>query len=71
MSADTDFGGLLAERVSQFPSFVLFRGNLSRVPAKQLQVLLANMSSIESSLNSGAIVVFEPHRIRIRNLPLV
>jgi predicted nuclease of predicted toxin-antitoxin system len=70
VSADTDFGGLLAERMSQFPSFILFRGNLTRVPSKQLQILLANLSSIESALNSGAIIVFEPFRIRIRNLPL-
>src|SRR5205823_5988462 len=68
VSADTDFGGLLAERMSQFPSFILFRGNLTRVPSKQLQILLANLSSIESALNSGAIIVFEPFRIRIRNL---
>ncbi len=48
VSADTDFGGLLAERMSQFPSFILFRGNLTRIPSKQLQVLLANLSSIEA-----------------------
>jgi predicted nuclease of predicted toxin-antitoxin system len=60
VSADTDFGGLLAERMSQFPSFILFRGNLTRVPSKQLQILLANLSSVESALNSGAIIVFEP-----------
>jgi predicted nuclease of predicted toxin-antitoxin system len=71
VSADTDFGGLLAERMSQFPSFILFRGNLTRIPSKQLQILLANLSSIEGALNSGAIVVFEPYRIRIRSLPLV
>src|SRR5260221_13363606 len=70
VSADTDFGGLLAERMSQFPSFILFRGNLTRVPSKQLQILLANLSSVESAVNSGAIIVFEPFRIRIRNLPL-
>lgn len=70
VSADTDFGGLLAERMSQVPSFILFRGNLTRVPSKQLQILLANLSSVESALNSGAIIVFEPFRIRIRNLPL-
>ncbi len=70
ISADTDFGTLLAERSSQYPSFILFRRDLTRVPSKQLQVLPANLSTIESALNSGAIVVFEPHRIRIRTLPL-
>ena len=70
VSADTDFGTLLAERKSQFPSFILFRGDLTRVPPKQLQILLANLPTIENALNSGSIVVFEPHRIRIRDLPL-
>jgi predicted nuclease of predicted toxin-antitoxin system len=70
VSADADFGGLLAARLSQFPSFILFRGELTRVPFKQLQMLVANLSSIEAALNSGAIAVFEPFRIRIRNVPL-
>jgi hypothetical protein len=60
----------LADRNSQQPSFILFRGDLSRVPANQFRTLLANLPTVESALNAGAIVVFESHRIRVRNLPL-
>jgi predicted nuclease of predicted toxin-antitoxin system len=70
VSADTDFGALLAERMSQQPSFILFRGNLSRTPKNQLQTLLVNLPSVENALISGAIVVLEDKRIRVRNLPL-
>ncbi len=70
VSADTDFGAILAERMSKSPSFILFRGDLTRVPSRQLQILLTNLPTIEGVLNSGAVVVLEPQRIRIRNLPL-
>ncbi|MCC7084191.1 MAG: DUF5615 family PIN-like protein [Pirellulales bacterium] len=70
VSADTDFGTLLAERTSQWPSYILFRGDLSRVPANQLRTLLINLPSVEEALNSGAIVIFERQRIRVRSLPL-
>jgi predicted nuclease of predicted toxin-antitoxin system len=71
VSADTDFGAILAERKAQWPSFILFRGDLSRVPANQVRILLANLLSIESALETGAVVVFEKQRIRVRNLPLL
>jgi len=70
ISADTDFGTLLAERMTQWPSLILLRGELSRVPANQLQTILNNVPNIQSALDSGAIVVLEKRRIRIRNLPL-
>ena len=71
LSADTDFGALLAEQKSKRPSFILFRGSLVHFPAKQLETLLAHIPSIESSLNDGAVVVIDRHRIRVRNLPLL
>jgi len=70
VSADTDFGTLLAQRMSQTPSCILFRRNLSRRPADQLRTLLSNLSTIESALTAGAIVILEQQRIRIRSLPL-
>jgi predicted nuclease of predicted toxin-antitoxin system len=71
VSADTDFGTLLAMRRHKTPSVVLFRGPVPRRPATQVALLLANLPAIDEALGAGAIVVLEPARIRIRSLPIV
>jgi predicted nuclease of predicted toxin-antitoxin system len=70
VSADTDFGTLLATRRANKPSVVLFRGATPRRPTGQTALLIANLSSIESDLLAGAIVIIEPRRLRIRALPI-
>lgn len=70
VSADTDFGTLLAMRKSSKPSVVLFRGAAPRRPLQQAALLLAHLPLIETDLLNGAIVVIEPARIRIRSLPI-
>ncbi|MEK9136305.1 MAG: DUF5615 family PIN-like protein [Bacteroidota bacterium] len=70
ISADTDFGALLALRETSKPSFVLFR-QMDKRPAKQLHFLLSHLSTLEADLTSGCIVVCEDERIRIRALPIV
>ncbi|MBN1672515.1 MAG: DUF5615 family PIN-like protein [Kiritimatiellae bacterium] len=70
ISADTDFGTILALRKAAEPSLILLRGEVDRHPGRQLTVLLANLSVIEEALQVPGIVVLERRRMRYRPLPI-
>ena len=70
VSADTDFGTLLALRQATSPSFILFRGGAPRRPEQQAASVLENIQALEADLTAACIAVFEPERIRVRRLPV-
>src|SRR5690606_28987817 len=53
LSADTDFGTLLAERRSAGSSVCLFRHGVDHRPAVQVAVLLANLDALAEPSRRG------------------
>ena len=70
ISADTDFGTLLAIRQKQHPSFVLLRRQKGIQPQDTAKLLTGILPQLEDTLRQGAIVVVTDNRIRIRSLPV-
>lgn len=69
ISADTDFGDILAERQINKPSFVLLRP-VPETINDQIAVLVSNLPQLETELERGVVAVIEGFRIRLRGLPI-
>lgn len=70
ISADTDFGRILAQRDVKKPSVILLRWPMLRKPGDQTAVLLKNIPNLASDLQAGSVVVIEETRVRVRALPI-
>lgn len=69
ISADTDFGELLALNRHPGPSVVILRRSPHR-PTEQAQLLLGALPDLQDSLAEGAVVSLTPGAARIRRLPI-
>lgn len=69
ISADTDFGELLAFSNERGPSIVLLRRQQQRRAHEIAALILANLDGVADDLRAGAIVVIDDDRVRIRSLP--
>ncbi len=72
ISADTDFGTLLAGTAAITPSVILFRGKVRRDSATLSKILLEIIQDVQTqeALTKGAIIVVKDSDIRIKPLPL-
>ncbi len=70
VSADTDFGTLLARSQATSPSFLLIRRASGRRATDQAVLILDNLAAITSDLEAGAVVVLGETSLRIRRLPI-
>jgi predicted nuclease of predicted toxin-antitoxin system len=71
ISADTDFGGLLARSRAASPSVLLIRRLAGRRAVEQSAIIQANLEQIAEDLATGAIVVLSDEWVRIRPLPML
>ena len=71
VSADTDFGALLALRESVSPLFILFRKTTGVRPSVIASQLLDLLSRYRQEIDAGCIPTGTNHLIGIRQLPIL
>lgn len=70
LSADSDFGTLLAVGHLSRPSFVLLRSTDHLAPREQADLVLGHLPQVGEDLAAGAIVTIARSRVRLRSLPI-
>ncbi len=69
VSADSDFGTILASQEAAQPSFILFRNTNLLVAEDYTGALLPALPLLEPELTRGCVAVFRSGRLRVRQLP--
>lgn len=70
LTADADFGALLALGSLASPSVVLLRSADHQRPSEQASLIVANLPVIAEDLEQGAIASLTRDRLRVRALPI-
>ena len=70
ISADADFGAMLALRRQASPSVVLLRSSDHLTPDEQSDLIIRAIGTVVADLVAGAIASVSPGRVRIRTLPV-
>jgi predicted nuclease of predicted toxin-antitoxin system len=70
VSADTDFGGLLARTRATGPSIVLVRRVVGRRVEVLAGLLVANLAPLAEDLDAGSVVAIGDDSVRVRRLPI-
>jgi predicted nuclease of predicted toxin-antitoxin system len=70
ISADTDFGALLAQARTTSPSVMLVREVVDRRPTELAQLLVAHIAQLHDQLDAGAMIALTAKGARVRRLPL-
>ena len=70
ISADSDFGELLAFSGRQQPSYVRIEKTDGRSLESIVALLVHNLPPLTVELEYGCIVIIDDHRIRVRALPV-
>lgn len=70
VTADADFGALLALRRDRRPSVLMLRSSDRLTPDQQVELILATLAQVGNELDAGAVASVTPERIRVRTLPI-
>ena len=70
VSADSDFGAILAAQETEHPSFILFREPDLLSAEDYMNALHPVLATLEPELLAGCVAVFRRGRLRVRKLPL-
>lgn len=71
ITADSDFGTLLASTRATSPSVLYVRRGSGRRADALLELLALNLAALDDALSNGSVVVLGEGSLRVRPLPIV